>query len=550
MAYSVFISYSHNDGEIAEAICAALEAADVTCWIAPRDITPGKEWAAAIVEATNETSLLVLVLTANSNNSPQVRREVSRVADRGKSIVVFWVEDVKLSTSLEYYIDAHHWLDALKPPLDKHIQTLVTTVKELLAQEAADRARREAEEAAQKKAKQEAEEARRRAEREAKESQKAQAAALRAQKEAEEAAKEQERKEAEAAREMAKRELEEARKAQEEARKAKAEAEASRQRAEQEAEEARKAREAALKAKKEAEAAALRQAKHEAKARQRAKREAEETKQAREAATKSRRDVKGGAGRPAKPEVPSRPGEREAGEAAAAGKPSLPGKPRARPRWLWGAIGGGSLVCVAAAITIPMLLMGPDETLEPPETPIVEEPEPTPSPETPGETVTELPQETESELPPISGVEIAEYFDVDYDLTDFDKSDISGSEVFYTTVNGEVACSKDVLFSNLELSITYQVVAEHATTTATVILNPDYTIDIEEFPTKKGEKVDINRTVPLQFPVDAESGDYTVTAEVIEAKVNLGYWLDMTPYLQYSQVLGDLHYTAVDLEET
>lgn len=524
MASDVFISYSHNDGEIAEAICAALEAVDVKCWMAPRDITPGKEWAAAIVEATNDTHLLILVLTADSNISPQVRREVSRVADRGKSIVVFWTEDVKLSTSLEYYIGAHHWLDALKPPIDKHIQKLVTTVKELLAQETADKARREAEEATQKKAKQEAEAARQRAEREAKESQKAQAVAIRAQKEAEEAAKEQTRKEAEAAQEMAKREVAEARKAQEEAKKAKAEAEAARQRAEHEAEEARKAREAALKAKKEAEEASLRQAKHEAKVLKRAKREAEETEQAREAAVIA---------------VKSRLIEREGEEAAIAGKPSLPGKKRARPRWFWGVIGGGSLV---AAVAVPLVLLGLGEPTETPETPLVTATE-TPLPTTPEGTATETPGGTALELPMLSGMDLAEYFTFDYDLANFDKSEISGDEVFYSTVTGEVACAKDVPLSNLELSIKYQVVAEHADTNAMVILNPDFTIDIEEFPTKQGESVDIDRTVPLQFPTDAESGDYTVTAEVIEAKVNLGYWLDMTPYLQYSQILGTVQYT-------
>jgi hypothetical protein len=51
MAFDVFISYSTKDKLAADATCAALEAAGVRCWIAPRDIMPGAEWGAAIVKA-------------------------------------------------------------------------------------------------------------------------------------------------------------------------------------------------------------------------------------------------------------------------------------------------------------------------------------------------------------------------------------------------------------------------------------------------------------------------------------------------------------------
>ena len=45
----VFISHSATDRDAAEAICAALEAAGLACWIAPRDIPAGTPWAAAIM---------------------------------------------------------------------------------------------------------------------------------------------------------------------------------------------------------------------------------------------------------------------------------------------------------------------------------------------------------------------------------------------------------------------------------------------------------------------------------------------------------------------
>ncbi len=42
MEHDVFISYAHEDKAIADAICAKLEENKIRCWIAPRDITPGK----------------------------------------------------------------------------------------------------------------------------------------------------------------------------------------------------------------------------------------------------------------------------------------------------------------------------------------------------------------------------------------------------------------------------------------------------------------------------------------------------------------------------
>ncbi|MGO9039968.1 MAG: toll/interleukin-1 receptor domain-containing protein, partial [Steroidobacteraceae bacterium] len=50
---TVFVSYASADAGIAEQACAALEAAGVPCWIAPRDVRPGDPYAAAIVEAIN-----------------------------------------------------------------------------------------------------------------------------------------------------------------------------------------------------------------------------------------------------------------------------------------------------------------------------------------------------------------------------------------------------------------------------------------------------------------------------------------------------------------
>ncbi len=125
---AVFISHSTIDKWIADAICAALENSGVSCWIAPRDITPGVAWAEAIMDGIEETCIMVIVLSEQSNASPQVLREVSQAVHHQNAIIPFRVADVPLSKELRYFFSTQHWLDALTPPLEMHIEKLVKSI--------------------------------------------------------------------------------------------------------------------------------------------------------------------------------------------------------------------------------------------------------------------------------------------------------------------------------------------------------------------------------------------------------------------------------------
>jgi hypothetical protein len=133
MAHDVFISYSSHDKPTADAACAALEAKGHRCWIAPRDVLPGMDYGEAIVDAIHGARIMVLVYSGSANSSPQIRREVERAVSTGSTIIPFRIEDVPMSKSLEYYISSPHWLDALTPPLERHLEFLTDTVSRLLA---------------------------------------------------------------------------------------------------------------------------------------------------------------------------------------------------------------------------------------------------------------------------------------------------------------------------------------------------------------------------------------------------------------------------------
>ncbi len=138
MAHDVFLSHSHADKVFADAICHKLEAHGIRCWVAPRDIRPSEDWAEAIINAMDNAKVLVLVFSSSSNNSPQVRREVERAVNKGLHVLPFRIENVPLSKSLEYFISAQHWLDAINGELDFHLGRLHECIALLLEQGAAE----------------------------------------------------------------------------------------------------------------------------------------------------------------------------------------------------------------------------------------------------------------------------------------------------------------------------------------------------------------------------------------------------------------------------
>ena len=127
--HTCFISYSHKDSNIAIAIQNILESNDIKCWIDFRDAVSGIDYAASIVHAIKNAKFFVLVLSKNSIESQHVLNEINSAVNAGLTIIPFKVDGSTLNESLEYYLGRTHWLDALTPPLDAHINHLVKRIK-------------------------------------------------------------------------------------------------------------------------------------------------------------------------------------------------------------------------------------------------------------------------------------------------------------------------------------------------------------------------------------------------------------------------------------
>lgn len=132
MAHEVFISHATADKEAAEAICRALERDGIRCWIAPRDIRPGREWGEAILEAVKASRVLLLVFSKRSNNSVHVKREVSCAVGSNVALLPVRIEAVQPTGTMEYLLHTSQWLDALGPGRGRHADDVLAAVRALV----------------------------------------------------------------------------------------------------------------------------------------------------------------------------------------------------------------------------------------------------------------------------------------------------------------------------------------------------------------------------------------------------------------------------------
>lgn len=96
MPRDVFISHSAQNKKAAETICAALEQNGIACWVAPRDVRPGKSFPGEITRAIQQSKVMLLIFSPHSNSSEQVLRE-----GKSPSILIMPIE------SLSWFLSSH-----------------------------------------------------------------------------------------------------------------------------------------------------------------------------------------------------------------------------------------------------------------------------------------------------------------------------------------------------------------------------------------------------------------------------------------------------------
>jgi hypothetical protein len=128
----IFISYSSSDQKVAEAICDALQARGLACWIACRDISPGENFQESIVKAIRSAKLMLLVFTSEANNSNEIKKELVLAGRHHVTVIPVRVEDVVPNDALAYELATRQWIDLFKD-WEREIERLAGQIGSILA---------------------------------------------------------------------------------------------------------------------------------------------------------------------------------------------------------------------------------------------------------------------------------------------------------------------------------------------------------------------------------------------------------------------------------
>ncbi len=137
MKHDVFISYSSQDREAANALCHALEDSKIRCWIAPRDIPAGAQYGDLIDEAIKQSQVVVILFSETAAISQWVNGEMNVAFEEQKVIIPFRLDNTPLKGQNRVILNQKHWIDAF-PNYKSKFNDLILAVSNALGREEAN----------------------------------------------------------------------------------------------------------------------------------------------------------------------------------------------------------------------------------------------------------------------------------------------------------------------------------------------------------------------------------------------------------------------------
>ncbi len=107
----LFVSHVSEDRAAAMEIVEELERRGVRCWIAPRDVRPGRPFDDEIADAIDGCRAMLLIFSEHCNASEYIRREVTVAGESQKVVIPFRIENAQPKHGLRVRLSDLHWLD-------------------------------------------------------------------------------------------------------------------------------------------------------------------------------------------------------------------------------------------------------------------------------------------------------------------------------------------------------------------------------------------------------------------------------------------------------
>jgi hypothetical protein len=123
----LFVSHVSEDRQAALEIVDELEQRGVPCWIAPRDVRPGKPFDDEIAEAIEASRAMLLIFSDRCNEHDYIRREITVAGESRKVIIPFRIEDAQPRRGLRVRLSDLHWIDGFvsrERAIDQVVRTI------------------------------------------------------------------------------------------------------------------------------------------------------------------------------------------------------------------------------------------------------------------------------------------------------------------------------------------------------------------------------------------------------------------------------------------
>ena len=110
-ARRIFISHASEDRRLAHDVAGVLRRRRWDAWLDESDIRGGGSWAASIQEALRSSSVVVLLVTANSVAKEWVLDEIAAARNLRVPIIPAFLEDVRLPDELQFMLQRTEFVD-------------------------------------------------------------------------------------------------------------------------------------------------------------------------------------------------------------------------------------------------------------------------------------------------------------------------------------------------------------------------------------------------------------------------------------------------------
>lgn len=137
VTHDIFISFSTRDRLVAESLKRYMDERGMSCWMSAAAIDGGEVWTRAIVDGITGARAMVLILSASSNASEHVRREIYLARERHLRIIPFRIDSVEPDGDLAYNLAGIQWIEGSAEPTDTEFERLAQSVRGYLSRTAA-----------------------------------------------------------------------------------------------------------------------------------------------------------------------------------------------------------------------------------------------------------------------------------------------------------------------------------------------------------------------------------------------------------------------------